>query len=385
MNLYKASNQWANRPADERFWTVEEMVQACLQYRQASAAATAAYGDLRVEARDGDLHLVGRTGIPARLTHWSFGQLSQRAGAPASYLRKLPATLTAQNINHGLKAHADGESVRLLLQRANGIESTMLRAITSERYTRIWNHEIGERLLDLVKGGWVIPPAMPVVYDHRMRVATVEDCGPYTYVKPGDTIAPAGVYASDHDMFVFLINPERQIHDGSPDGLFRGFFCWNSEVGAASFGVMAFLFKGVCHNHIVWGAEGVFELRIRHIGDADERAFRQLQVELNKYADSSASDIEAKIEASRKVVLGATKEEVVNELFGIARQRRVPVTLKALDSAYDVAVARSEDYGDPRTLWGMVNGLTEQSQELGFADKRVDADRAAGRLLEVCF
>jgi hypothetical protein len=31
-NLYAASNQWAVRPADERFWTLEEARDACKAY-----------------------------------------------------------------------------------------------------------------------------------------------------------------------------------------------------------------------------------------------------------------------------------------------------------------------------------------------------------------
>jgi len=45
-------------------------------------------------------------------------------------------------------------------------------------------------------------------------------------------ISPAGIYASDHDMFSFLVNEEYRIDDGSDGGLARGFFVQNSEVGA---------------------------------------------------------------------------------------------------------------------------------------------------------
>ncbi|MFY9955933.1 hypothetical protein [Bradyrhizobium sp.] len=35
-------------------------------------------------------------------THWSFGQLCALVGAPTCYLRQLPATLSAINLQHGL-------------------------------------------------------------------------------------------------------------------------------------------------------------------------------------------------------------------------------------------------------------------------------------------
>ena len=393
MELFKASNQWATRPADERFWTINEMVDACLHHRRVSRKATVGYADMRVEARDGDLHLMGRAGIPAKLTNWSFGQLSQRAGAPASYLRTLPATLAAQKLYSGLKSRGerlddtdDSSYAQLLLQRTNGPESMVLRSMNSQRYTRIWNHDVGERLLTLSQRGWITPPAANVNPDDpRARRATDDDCGDFSYVRSGEMIGPSGIYASDHDMFVFLVNPERQIADGSDDGLFRGFFVWNSEVGAASFGVMAFLFKAVCQNHIVWGAQGVHELRVRHVGKADKTDFAKLQVEQTKYADSSASDVEAKIESARRMVLGTDQDSVVDELLGIARKQRIQVSRKALVGAYTTTVAHEQDYGDPNTLWGMVNGLTDRSQDSEFTDDRVKQDQVAGKLLECAF
>src|SRR5438132_10885119 len=123
MELMKASQQWATRPADERFWTLEELHEATLAHRQNAQTATTGLGELRVEARDGEIELVGRTGATAQLTHWAFGQLSARAFAPASYLRTLPATLAVQNLNHGLKARAVAEpnaEAKLLLHQNGG-------------------------------------------------------------------------------------------------------------------------------------------------------------------------------------------------------------------------------------------------------------------------
>jgi hypothetical protein len=55
---------------------------------------------------------------------------------------------------------------------------------------------------------------------------------------------------------------------------------------------MTFLYQYVCGNHIVWGAKDVKELRIRHIGNADQRAFAELNVRLVEYADGAASEDE---------------------------------------------------------------------------------------------
>ena len=42
---------------------------------------------------------------PVAPTHWSFGQLAALVGAPAAYLRQLPAPLAGINLQYGLTSH----------------------------------------------------------------------------------------------------------------------------------------------------------------------------------------------------------------------------------------------------------------------------------------
>jgi len=382
MNIFKAHNQWKNRPADERFWTIKDMILACRQYRANAAESTVALADLRVEAQDGEVRLVGKTNTPAALTHWCFGQVSQIAKAPASYLRTLPATLAAQNLNYGLKENKPEGEARLLIHR-NG--SLLCRAATSLKYTRVWNNDILERFERILPVGWRVPPARPCNNQQDARPATEADVFPGTSVRVGDMIAPAGLFASDHDFFLFMVNPERQIDAGYPDhGLMRGVMMWNSEVGAASFGIAKFTFDHVCSNLIAWSVQDYSEMRIRHVGDADDRAFEGIQVKLVEYANESTSDIEAKIKSARTLVLGATKDEAIDAVLGFATKKHIPMTRKALDAAYEIA-EKTPRYGSPRTPWGIVNGLTELSQQSGYADERMDLDRAAGKILTMAF
>ena len=39
-----------------------------------------------------------------------------------------------------------------------------------------------------------------------------------------------------------------RLPDGSPDLYFRGFYCWNSEVGAKTLGIASFYLRAVCQN-----------------------------------------------------------------------------------------------------------------------------------------
>ena len=110
MEIFKANQQWSKRPADERFTSIKQLFDVTKHYADSAFEREGVRVDsLRVENIDGDVTLVGKGNLHATLTHWAFGQLASRVSAPASYLRTLPATLAAQNLNHGLAARAKDE------------------------------------------------------------------------------------------------------------------------------------------------------------------------------------------------------------------------------------------------------------------------------------
>ena len=390
MEIFKASNQWATRPADERFWTLTELRDKCLEYRNNAVTSTVRYGDLRVEAQGRDMRLVGKTGASSQISHYAFGQLCSRVKSPAKYLRTLPPTLAAQNLNHGLKTQREPDDKARMLFHRNG--DMLLRATLTERYERIWNHEIADRLLEVLPEGWRLPPARPAFSnDPRARPATKEDLlnnrSSFLSVKEGDLIAPAGAYASEKDMFLFMVNEDKRINDGTDEGLSRFFMLWNSEVGDKVFGGMAGLYKTVCGNHIVWDAKDVVQFSIRHVGQARAKAFREMKVSIKKYNDSSASEQEQKILWARDYEIAGNKKEVIEELLGFARKKRIKgINDTSLSQAYDLAERHEDWYGTtPNTAWGMVNGLTELSQLTKNADTRTQLDRAAGKVMEIAF
>jgi hypothetical protein len=355
MQLFHASNQWATRPDDERFQTLEAMRDACYRYAAHAQEAEVPFSDLRVEAQGEEIGLIGRAGVPARLTHHAFGQLASRVQAPAAYLRSLPATLAAQNLNYGLARKSDGPNDARLLFHSNG--GLLLRAATTTMYNRLWNYELVDRLID-----------MSARYNMEAAHQTFSWGGGAV---PAD--AERSLYASDHDMFAFLMSPERTIMgpDGKP--LRRGFIAINSEVGDKALKFMGFLFRDVCANHIIWGAEQLAEVNYAHVGDINGK-LGEAVVTLRKYMDGAASIDEARFEELR-VQVADTKAEVVDKLFRMS----LGITKSALDESYD-AVVPDED-GDPRSAWGMVQGITRRSQLTPYADERTALDRAAGKLM----
>lgn len=388
LNLFKASHQWSSRPADERFASLEEMRAACFDYYQSAAEAVVPFGSLRVRAEGEELMLAGER-TEARFTHYAFGQIAAKAGAPAEYLRGLPPALAAENLNFGLERRAasvggnEAKEANLLFHKNGGL---ILRAALSSRYSRIWNYEIVDRCKPLTEEGWRVPPARPAFEGQPgTRIATEADClqdqGFGLSIKPGDLIAPAGLYASDHDCFIFLINENFRIDDGSPEGLSRGVIFENSEVGDRALRRTTFLYRHVCGNHIIWGAKNVQELSIRHIGEIRGK-FAKIRAELRTYAESGAGEDEGRIKAARFKEIAASKEEILDAVFKL----RVPnLTKKAIGRALELAEEHEATDGNPRAVWGISNGLTRASQETPFADERHALDRAAGKVLQIAF
>lgn len=359
--LEQATRQWSSRPADQRFSSLADIHAATTHFREISAEAKdISVRALRVDTKEigGEVEpvLVGPSGNPAQFTHYSFGQFARRLSAPADYLRALPAKLAAENLNHGLATLADDDKANLLFAKNGGLR---LRASLSGQYTRIWNSDVTSRLIRLTEQSPEWQPA-PAAFD-----------------------GSRGLYASDEDMFCFLVDNDRRIFESDKNGgLGRGFFVSNSEVGAGSFAITTFFYEYICGNHRVWGAKGVAELRIRHVGNADARAFSQLAGELRRYADASASDDEKKIVAAQNFVLGSNKDEVLDKVFGL---KSVGLSRKMIGAAYDLAEQRVDWYGNPRSVWGLTGGLTEIARDLPNAGERTKLDRAAGKLMEIAF
>jgi hypothetical protein len=388
VDLFKASNQWAHRPDDERFWDLDEMFGVCDAYRVASYEESARYRDLELVADSDEVRLVSRDGYFARFTNYAFGQISARAKAPAEYLRRLPAPLATDNLQYGLTAlRDDNERARVLIFDEDN-DDHLVRGFTSDAYVRVWNSQIVNELRFLRDDGWRTPPARPNGLGGRTRIATEHDVlregRMGLSVKVGDTIGPAGLYASDRDMFVFMVNEDSFIETPTGGHLARGFFVWNSEVGDRSFGVMVFLYDHVCGNHIVWGAEEVYELCVRHVGSgARDRILGGVEVQLREYADSSTSDIEASIERAMSFQIADNPADLVSKVLGFARKKKMTtLTDSSIAEAYLIA-EQTPRYGNPLSAWAISQGLTEVSQRAKWASQRTKMDIEAGKILDM--
>lgn len=355
--LTAASRQWMSRPADERFLSLLDMQDHFDNVRAHSrgAVVSSRVVDFVPQADHKGLVIRGAKGVEYAPTHHAFNQLASLVKAPAAFLRTLPAELTADILNYQYKLARTPEDVGLLLYK-NGGDPT-LRAATGPRYGRIWNADIVEALVshfgDGITGDFRVPGEFGVKVDVTKENTTL--------------------YAGDRDMFVFLADEVNRIEipnrrNGESGTLARGFFVWNSEVGATTFGVSTFLFDYACKNRIVWGAQDIQEIRIRHTASAPDRYLEEIAPALRSYARSSTKSITDGIAAARAARV-ANVDDFLAGRFG-ARAVSVLQQIHQLEEGRPI-----------ETLWDVATAVTARARSIEWQDERVEMEREAGKVL----
>lgn len=280
----RVSSEWFSRPDDEKFLSLSDLFASVQTRSERSRTRTVETAAVRVEAsRDNaerlSLVLPG-SAEPLAPTHWSFGQLAGLIGAPATYLRQLPASLAGLNLQYGLATHR-AEQIKTLETDNGRME---LRAVTGVDYGRIHDHELVGAVQRIAGNG---------TGDTRWKVPGILDWSSSTYNPRVDvTKDTTTLYASDRDVFLFLVDDLNPIEagrlpDGAPDLFFRGFYCWNSEVGSKTLGMASFYLRAVCQNRNLWGVEDFEEITIRHSKHASSRFAHEAAPALIRHSSSN--------------------------------------------------------------------------------------------------
>lgn len=355
------SRQWASRPDDERFLSLTDLLAEVSRQRANSTAKVAS--NRRLLATPGDdhkaLYIESDTGI-ATPTNWAFNQLASLAGGPAGYLRKLPSDLVADCINYGLRFNRDVEEVGLL-STVEGDGRIDLRAATGPNYGRIWNEDIVRALIDKFGDGtgrdgpWKVPG----------------EFGRNVPITKSNTT----IYGGDRNIFAFLADEQNRIETadrrpGEPGSFARGFYVWNSEVGAEAIGAAFFLFDYVCMNRIIWGVKEFREVRLRHTSGAPDRWLEQIVPVLASYSEASAKPVEETIAAA------AAKK--LDDVDAFLKQRF------SRGRAEDIKQAHVREENRPiETVWDAVTGVTAFAKTIPHQDDRVAIERIGGQILDL--
>ena len=367
----RVSSEWFSRPDDERYLSLPDLYAAVRARADRATARTVESSAVRVEASRDDIQrlalIVPGSGMPIAPTHWSFGQLCSLVGAPAAYLRDLPAPLAGINLQHGLLSH--GAELVKTLEAENG--RTELRAVTGPDYGRIWDHELVAAVMKIAGDG---------VGETRWKVPGVLDWSTMTHNPFVDvTKETTTLYASDRDVFLFLVDDTHPIEagrlaNGDPDLFFRGFYCWNSEVGSKTLGIASFYLRAVCMNRNIWGAEGLEEISIRHSKFAAHRFAHEAAPALASFARSSPAPFVAGIKAARDRIVARTDED--RETFLRRRGFGKSETAKVIATVLD------EEGHPPESLFDFVQGITALARTRPHQDGRLELEGKAGALLE---
>ena len=375
------SSNWFSRPDDQKFLTLDDM----LAYKKIDAQrmtsrtvdthkikiigdydeVNPSRGDIRIEYVDDNYREHNNTP-----TNWSFGQLSQLAGAPSGYLRDLPAPIAADCLQWGLKYNRGKELIKVYGNQTDGGE---LRAATGPDYGRIYDWEILEpvkQLVDASGGRWKVPGMMTgsrdgmAVYDPEIPVS----------------MATTTLFASDRDVFVFLVDDRNPIEvgklaNGEPDLMFRGFYAWNSETGSKTAGIAAMYLRGVCMNRNLWGVENFSEIKIRHTKFAPDRFAQEARPALQSFANGSTSTFVEGVLAAKAAKIA--KDDAGRFDFLVNRAGLSGRMAKAANARH-----LAEEGRPVETVWDAAQAITAVARDIPHQDARIDMERKAGALLD---
>jgi len=367
----RVSSEWFSRPDDERYLDLTDLYIAVRRRAERAQTRTMESRAVKVEASRNSAErlalIVPGRDEPVAPTHWSFGQLCSLVGAPSSYMRQLPAPLAGINLQHGLLSHR-AELVKTLEADDGRIE---LRAVTGPDYGRIWDHELVAAVMKIAGNG---------TGDTRWKVPGVLDWATMTHNPFVDiTKDTTTLYASDRDVFLFLVDDTNPIEagrlpDGSPDLYFRGFYCWNSEVGSKTLGIASFYLRAVCMNRNLWGVENFEEITIRHSKFAAQRFAHEATPALTSFANSSPAPFIAGIKSARERIVARNDED--RDSFLRKRGFSKSETTKIIESVL------LEEGRPPESVFDFVQGITALARGKAHQDARIEMEAKAKRLLE---
>jgi len=367
----RVASEWYSRPADERYLDLNSLFSSLSSRAERSHTRTVASREVRIQASsekaDGLTVILPGSDTQLAPTHWSFGQLCSLVGAPAGYLRDMPAKLAGINLQFGL-AHHRSEQVKIL-ELDDGRQE--LRAATGPEYWRIFDHELVGAVRQMPGNG---------VGDTRWKVPGTLDWSTSTYNPHVDITADTTtLYASDRDVFMFLVDDTNPIEagtlaDGSPDLFFRGFYCWNSEVGSKTLGIASFYLRGVCQNRNLWGVEGFEEIVIRHSKYAGNRFAYEVAPALENFANSSPKSFIAGVKMARETIVARNDEDRQSFLKNQGFSKG--------DCTKIIETVLREEGRLPESVFDFVQGLTAMARHRDNQDGRIDLEQRAKRLFD---
>ena len=374
------SMQWMSRPVDQRFLSLDALHAFKKKFWEGSFQTRSESRSIELIAPEPkspvDMHklTVGVTIDTGRIkdvreiapTHWAFGQLAGLGKAPAAFLRELPSPLVVDVLGWRLRHAREVEEIKLY----GG--STELYAATGPDYGRIPDFEVVEAVRQVAGDG---------LGSMRWKIPGVIDWSTHVYDPEAPvTLDSTTLYASDRDLFIFLVDDRNPIEvgklaDGSPDLMFRGFYIQNSEMGSKSLKLAAFYLRAVCMNRNLWGVENFEDLTIRHTRLAPDRWLQQAVPALKAYADGSQAKLIAGVKAAKDAKVATDQEAAVEFL---TKRQFSHAKAKAI-----LEIGEKEEGRAPRSVWDIAQAITAHARAIPNTDDRLTQELEARKILDL--
>lgn len=286
------------------------------------------------------------TTAPLAIRELALRQLCERIGAPAPYIRGLPAPMQAICMNHGLVSKPQPA----LLRTADG----HLRAVLSERYAPVDDMVLFELIADALDRAGLRNEAM-------VRASVVGTSTVMRITLPSEGIA---------------------VKKG--DVIEHGIDLGNSEVGLRSVQVTPVTYRLVCSNGMrAWQSESTS--RFRHIGDplrlrellrdAIPIGFAEARGDIERWRralDVRVDDVLAEIEALRAFSITGGDAQAVARTYALeAGVELVDPSVEALKSALSKRTT---------TVFELANAITATAKDKS-AGPRLLLEESAHRYL----
>ena len=372
----RASAQWATRPMDQRFVSMDDLIASLQARTERSENRILRLADITPVADDGEMRF-DAAGLLTAPTNFSFSQYCKRIGVPGGFLANTlgdDPRLAAQVLRHG-SAKADSLQSEVGVLHGMGENGLELRAVTGKDYGRIWDVEVAKAIQKVVESGggrWEVPTAFRTA-DGKGAFGTQYDC-----VDP--TKEETTLYASDRDQFGFLVDQRNPIEagklaNGDPDLYFRGFYWWNGECGDISNGVNTFLYRYVCMNRNIWGQKEFQGIRIIHSKNAAQRFVTDLVPALEQFVNGSATGVVTGLEAARRAKIARNDEDRIKffDRFGFGPKETAAICGKCID----------EEGRPVESIFDAMQALTAWARMFGNQDRRVEVERVGSKMMQL--
>lgn len=293
-------------------------------------------------------------------------QVAQRYGVPIRYYEKCrladidnSTNIAAENMNYWLHREHKDLMVRMLNPERvpgsmHGIEVPTCRAILSNRYLRLDNHEVLNAFLNGIgqaNGLGRIGVLGGALTEKRMYVNVLFEGTEFDLAGPGE----------------------------NPDPHFLGVCMKNSEVGYGAAAVYAFLYRSYCTNGLVFGKRDLMGFERRHVGEV--RGHGELSPETHRAIANVL--ISAAADVGRSLSDHETRERLIEPL----RRAKQSARIEHAEPAFEV-LAREIGLTETERSQAMEHFIREQDYTKFGAAQAVtwlgnDPDRGAERVQQL--